>query len=170
MSNTLLIILLALIVFVCATTVLITKMMIEKDLKSRAIENGNAVKSLVVPLRLQAYERMALFLERIEPNQLVMRIHKNGLTTTQEQNLLLTAIRTEYEHNLSQQIYISNLVWETIGNAKEDIVTMINTVAAESGADTDSMAFAETLLRKAAEKPVVDKALQILKADIQRLF
>lgn len=157
MSNTLLIILLAIIVLVCATTIIVTKMMIERDLKSRAIEKGNAIKNVVVPLRLQAYERMALFLERIEPNQLVMRIHKNGLTAAQEQNLLLTAIRTEFEHNLSQQIYITESVWKAIGNAKEDIITMINTVAMEVGTDADSMALAQTLLNKAAENPIVDR-------------
>lgn len=170
MPNTLLIVLFALVLLVCSTVVLITKMMIDKDIKNRAIENGNTVKSLVVPLRLQAYERMALFLERIDLNQLVMRIHKAGLTAAQEQNLMLTAIRTEFEHNLSQQIYISDVVWEAVRNAKEDIITIIHTVVLEVGPDTDSMALAEALLHKAAENPIVDKALQILKADIRKLF
>lgn len=170
MSTTLLIVLLVLFVLVCGTTLLLTRMIIEKDLKTRAIENGQTIKSVVVPLRLQAYERMALFLERIEPNQLVMRIHATELTALQEQNLLLTAIRTEFEHNLSQQIYISNQVWRVVLEAKDEIIAMINATAKTVGSDADSLVFAEALLNKAAETSVVDKALLVLKADIQKLF
>ena len=122
MTNTLLIICIVLIVATCATVLLVNKRQLEADLQRRAMENTKTVKGVVVPLRLQAYERMALFLERIEPNQLVLRIHNPGLSVPEEQNLLLTAIRSEFEHNLSQQIYISNEVWNQIYLAKEDTV------------------------------------------------
>jgi azurin len=123
---------------------------------------------VTLPLRLQAYERMALFLERIDPNQLVLRIHAAGLTVSQEQNLLLMTIRSEFEHNLSQQIYISDAVWEKIIDAKTDIESIINTVAGDYEKDADSRVFAETLLSVAAEKPVVEMAIHILKADMQK--
>ena len=111
---------------------------------------------------------MALFLERIDPNQLVLRIHAAGLTVSQEQNLLLMTIRSEFEHNLSQQIYISDAVWEKIIDAKTDIESIINTVAGDYEKDADSRVFAETLLSVAAEKPVVEMAIHILKADMQK--
>lgn len=148
----------------------LTKMLIERNLKAKAIENGKEVKSIVLPLRLQAYERMALYLERIEPNQLVMRVHAKGLSVPQEQNLLLTAIRSEFEHNLSQQIYISNGVWNDICNAKDDIIDIVNAVAEQMEDQMDGQSFAEALLIAAAQKPVVHKAMASLKADVQRLF
>ena len=148
----------------------VIKMMINKNIQQQALDNGKTAKSIVLPLRLQAYERMALFLERIEPNQLVMRIHSTGLNVAQEQNLLLTAIRSEFEHNLSQQIYISNEVWRCVCDAKEDIIDIINVVAAQYEPTADSLEFAQALLAAAAEKPVVEKAMLILKTDIQRLF
>jgi hypothetical protein len=132
------------------------------------LASGKKNHSVVLPLRLQAYERMALFLERIDPNQLVLRIHAVGLTVSQEQNLLLMAIRSEFEHNLSQQIYISDVVWEKIVDAKTDIESIINTVAGDFDKDVDSREFAETLLSVAAEKPVVEMAIHILKADMQK--
>ncbi len=150
--------------------VALAKLFVERSLKMQALDNGKTVKGIVLPLRLQAYERMALFLERIEPNQLVMRIHGDGLTVAQEQNLLLTAIRSEFEHNLSQQIYISPMVWQQICDAKDDIVTIINTVAADMDPNENSLAFAEALLLASAEKPVVENALSVLKTDIQKLF
>ncbi len=153
-----------------ATILGVAKMVINRGVQMQALDNGKAVKGIVLPLRLQAYERMALFLERIEPNQLVMRIHNTGLNVAQEQNLLLTSIRSEFEHNLSQQIYISNDVWKHICNAKEDIIDIINAVAGQYEPTADSLEFAQALLAAAAEKPVVDKAMLILKTDVQKLY
>ncbi len=162
------VIIVACLVFVAIVTIF--KMWSDRSVKLQAMQNSKETKGIVLPLRLQAYERMALFLERIEPNQLVMRIHAPGLTIPQEQNLLLTAIRTEFEHNLSQQIYISNQVWTEVSNAKNDIIDIINTVAEQMEEGADNQQFAEALLIAAAQKPVVDHALTVLKTDIQRLF
>lgn len=160
--------LLAGIVVAAACAVYVTKMVMEAKAKIAALENSNQNRSVILPLRLQAYERMALFLERIDPNQLVMRIHTGGLTVLQEQNLLLTAIRSEFEHNLSQQIYLSDHVWQKVCEAKSDIETIINTVAADMDKEADSREFAETVLAVTARKPVVELAIQILKADMQK--
>ena len=59
-----------------------------------------------LPIRLQAYERMALFLERIALNSLVVRVSPTGKKKSDYENLLIKQIETEFEHNLSQQIYI----------------------------------------------------------------
>ena len=87
---------------------------------------------------------------------------------SQEQNLLLTAIRSEFEHNLSQQIYISDNVWQKVCDAKGDIEAIINTVAADMDKDAESREFAETVLAVTSQKPVVELAIQILKADMQK--
>ena len=156
------------IVVMVVGSVYITRMVMEAKAKIAALENSKKNQSVTLPLRLQAYERMALFLERIDPNQLVLRIHAAGLTVSQEQNLLLMTIRSEFEHNLSQQIYISDAVWEKIIDAKTDIESIINTVSGDYEKDADSRVFAETLLSVAAEKPVVEMAIHILKADMQK--
>ena len=156
------------IVVMVAGATYITKMVMESKAKIAALLNSKKSQSVVLPLRLQAYERMALFLERIDPNQLIMRIHTAGLTVAQEQNLLLTAIRSEFEHNLSQQIYISDHVWEKICDAKGDIESIINTVAADMDKNAESREFAETVLAVTSQKPVVELAIQILKADMQK--
>ena len=156
------------VVVLVTGAVYITKMVMESKAKIAALGNSKANRAVLLPLRLQAYERMALFLERIDPNQLVMRIHTAGLTVAQEQNLLLTAIRSEFEHNLSQQIYISDSVWEKVCDAKGDIESIINTVAADLDKNAESREFAETVLAVTAQKPVVELAIQILKADMQK--
>ncbi|HBK82729.1 MAG TPA: hypothetical protein DDZ41_03895, partial [Flavobacterium sp.] len=78
-----------------------------------------------LPLRLQAYERMVLFLERIHPAQLLLRV----LPPTEDKNdyatLLIHAIQTEFEHNLTQQIYITNECWEVIKKSKTTTIQLI---------------------------------------------
>jgi len=157
-------------VLVLAATILLYRTWAEYALKLKSMDSKKDALGVVLPLRLQAYERMALFLERIEPNQLVMRIHSGGLTVAEEQNLLLTSIRSEFEHNLSQQIYISTPVWNKISDAKDDIIDIINAVAANFPSDSESFPFAEALLTAAAEKPVVQQAMAVLKADLQNMF
>jgi hypothetical protein len=84
-----------------------------------------------LPLRLQAYERLALFLERISPNSLVVRVKSGSLSNAEYLLLLQKSIRDEYEHNLSQQIYVSDEVWDYVTTAKSATVSLLNTVSAQ---------------------------------------
>jgi hypothetical protein len=79
----------------------------------------------VTPIRLQAYERVALFLERINPNSLVMRMHKPGMSARQLQSDLLQIVRAEFEHNMAQQIYMSPAAWKAIRAAKEETIKIL---------------------------------------------
>ncbi len=87
---------------------------ISKDLQSEAL-----------PTRLQAYERMVLFLERISPNKLLIRVPPISNDKEHYENLLIQNIEQEYEHNLSQQIYISDDCWNTINTTKNAVIQLI---------------------------------------------
>lgn len=108
------------------TAFFIVKNFVENEQKKRILELKYDAKNATLPMRLQAYERMAMFLERIEPNQLIFRVNNPELTAYQMQTILLATIRSEYEHNLSQQVYLSAEVWDSIKNAKERVVNVIN--------------------------------------------
>lgn len=82
-----------------------------------------------VRLRLQAYERLALFVERIHPRQLFPRVYEPNMTVREFQQMLTYHIKTEFEHNLAQQVYISKQAWDTIRTVKEQEINMINTIA-----------------------------------------
>ncbi len=77
-------------------------------------------------LKLQAYERLVLFIERISPRQLIPRVYNPAMTVYDLQQAMVLSIRGEYEHNMSQQIYVSNNVWETVKNVKEQELNMVN--------------------------------------------
>jgi hypothetical protein len=102
---------------------------IKNETRRRQMDINLASKEIVIPIRLQAYERIILFLERISPGSLVVRMHQPGYSALHFQNVLLNAIREEFEHNLSQQLYISSPAWEMVKNAREETVKLINTAA-----------------------------------------
>ena len=118
------------IVFLAVYFVL--KKQLEVQLKSQVIKGRQANQSTVLPIRLQAYERMVLLLERISPQNLVMRANNNSnVTAGQLHQELLAAIRAEYEHNQTQQIYISQGAWEAVKRAKEETIKIINISASK---------------------------------------
>ena len=98
------------------------------SLKKQPSDDGKRVEEqkIILPLRLQAYERIILFLERISPTNIVIRLNKPEMTSVQLQALLVRTIREEFEYNLSQQIYISFTAWELVKNAKEETIKLVN--------------------------------------------
>lgn len=103
---------------------------LENQLKQERLKNEE-VKSLethkvLLPLRLQAYERLTLLLERISPESLLMRHTLGNSTANQLHTELLSAIRAEYDHNLSQQIYVSPKAWDAVTLARTQIIQIIN--------------------------------------------
>jgi hypothetical protein len=116
------------IVVLIATSLIVNKFLVnETKRKQMAIFREGMDTTL--RLRLQAYERMALYMERIHPRVLIPRVYETGMTVRDLQTELIQAIRMEYEHNLSQQIYVSAQVWKTVQSVKEQEMAMINQVA-----------------------------------------
>lgn len=90
---------------------------------------GPSTKDIFFPMQVDAAQRLVLFLERIAPNNLIMRLNNPGLPARAFQQLLLENIRSEYEHNLAQQIFISPDAWNLVKNSKEDLIKIINMAA-----------------------------------------
>ncbi len=142
---------------------------LDNDQKRREHELKKSSQALVTPLRIQAYERIVIFLERINPNSLVIRVNKNGMSSRQLHNELVAAVKTEFEHNLSQQIYVSHATWELVKNAKEEIIQLINIASSKVSVDVNSSELAITILNATAnlsKKLPNEVALDYLKKEI----
>lgn len=85
----------------------------------------------LLPIKLQAYERMALFLERINPSKLVLRVTSVNNDINAYSQSIVNTIEQEFEHNLAQQIYISDQCWSVIAAAKNATILMIKKTAEE---------------------------------------
>ena len=92
--------------------------------RRRYLLNKEAQKD-ALPLRLQAFERMTLYLERINPTKLLIRITPISSNKNDYENYIISQIEQEFEHNLSQQIYMSNDCWTIIVTAKNATIQMI---------------------------------------------
>lgn len=151
---------------------LMVRSFIQKDIDLKKLEiRGRSIET-VLPNRLHAYERMTLFLERMSPNNLLVRLNTGSIPAKDFQQLLLAEVRNEYNHNVSQQVYMSEEVWELIKSAKEDLIVSINDAASELGEDATSLDLARRIVEKAMEKTVdpLAHALTELKREAHRIF
>ena len=138
----------------------------------RMFELKRSSKQTITPIRLRGYERLALLLERITPEHLLLNIDISSLTIQQLQQQLLQTVRMEFEHNLSQQIYVSDEVWAAVVIAKEEMLRYINTVASRMTDSDTTLSFAQQLLTTYAlngETPT-QKALQLLNNEARSLM
>ncbi len=151
---------------------LLVRMFIQKEVNLKKLEvRGKSIET-VLPNRLQAYERMALFLERISPQNLLVRLSTAGMTSKEFHQLLLSEIRNEYNHNVAQQVYMSEDVWNLIRNAKEDLILSINDAAGEMTMESSSLDLSRKIFEKSIIKQVdpIAHALTELKKEVQQTF
>jgi len=146
--------------------------MFHEEHRRRKEETKIANHSILAPLRIQAHERMILFLERISPSNLVMRTHHSGITGHELHGELIKAIRTEYEHNLSQQIYLSMGAWEMIKTAKEETAKIINISAEKTAASASGLDFGQNVISISSQlkKLPTEVAIEYLKKEFAESF
>ena len=157
-------------VIVFLTAYFLLKRFLEDAQKQKLLELKFKSKELITPIRLQAYERLAMYLERINPNSLIMRMNNSSLTVSLYQTLLVNTIRNEFEHNLSQQVYVSHQVWESLKMAKEETIRIINLSAARLSPMAPSIELSSKILEISATEIPSDKALKMLKDEIQMFY
>ena len=142
-----------------ATMILLSRLIRMKDAELR---NGSKMElkvqalKIIMPLKVQAYERFLLFLERAQLPQLVKRVYAPGME------------KGAFHHNLAQQLYVSNSTWNAVVNAKEELVNQINTTFEQLKDEEDVSILAQSLV--ALPNPMVEQAVAVLKRDFERLL
>lgn len=160
----------ALVLFLIAR--IIVKAYMRNEDKKRMESRNTGSSQITLPLRLQAYERLILLLERMAPAQAINRALQPGMTTYHLQAMMIQNIREEFEHNVAQQIYVSAPGWAMIKSAKEETTLLINTCAAETDAGSGAGDLARTILERWAqlEYNPVQAAIDQLKAEVRQVF
>ena len=160
----------SIVVFV--TSLLIIKSYHDKEKAKRRFELRVNNQKLITPIRLQAYERMVLFLERIAPEILVVRVQKPNMTIRELQKSLLSIIRSEFQHNLSQQIYITVDTWETIKLAKDSVSKLIYTATSKQKPEDPAAKMSQIIIQMYAsvDDNPTDKAIKALKDEVHDLI
>lgn len=123
-----------------------------------------------LPIRLQAYERMVLFLERINPPQLLMRVAPISTNKHDYATLLIHNIQTEFEHNLTQQVYVTSATWEVVAKVKNTTIQMIRQKSLEEEVPTAEKLREAILIELTQNDSACAIAISYLKEDLKKIF
>lgn len=146
--------------------------------KKRMWELKRESQKTISPIRLRAYERLTLLLERTKPEHMIMELRQNQpdafttWTVMQIQQYLLQTIRAEFDHNQSQQVYVSEEVWDLIINARDQLGAFVIAMAAQLPKNANAQVYATTLLTAFNSNGLTpsDKALEELKNEAKSLM
>ncbi|WP_460538755.1 DUF7935 family protein [Echinicola sediminis] len=145
---------------------------LSKDREAKLVDLKTQNSNTVLPIRLQAGERLCLLLERISPNNLVRRVNDPSYSSGELHGRLLHEIREEFNHNLAQQVYFSDETWESVRNAVEGVVTLINTSMQEVAPDSKGVELAKKIFQHSLEQKNdgISFALKKVKSEIRVYF
>ena len=151
---------------------LTVKSVLEKDIERKEVDLKIKNYETILPLRLQAYERIALLLERISPNNIMLRLNNPGLSAKEFQIILVKEIREEFNHNLSQQIYIDENTWVLVRKAVEDTINLINQSAMNLKEEAKGMDLTKTVFAEIMQNEVdsIKHALSQLKKEVSQFY
>lgn len=151
---------------------LLVRSFLQKQLDEIAFSVRQKNQEIVVPIRLQAYERVILLLERITPANLLSRLGSSDYNAEEFQQILVHEIRNEFNHNLSQQVYMSDSAWTYVSTAIEQTISLINSSANSLTKDAKGIELARVVLENSAgvESDSPKHAIKFIKEEIQTIF
>lgn len=159
------------LIVLLATWIVMYKLF-QNEQQKREWELKKAAQKEISPIRLRAYERLALVLERTQPEHLLMDLDVSQFTVPQLQQRLLQTIRLEFDHNISQQIYVSEQVWDKIVAARGQMLAFVSAMAMQLPDESTSLDYAKTLLTAYSTngETANETALHALKEEAARLI
>lgn len=154
------------------TAFFLVKKFLERDYQNQMAVFRSENQKMITPLRLQAYERLILLMERTNLSDLITRTHKSGMSARMLHNELLKTIRNEFDHNIAQQLYVTNKSWDSLKTAKEETIKTINIAASHVSDTAPAMELVNVLfdIITKVERLPTEIAADILKMEARQLF
>ncbi|MEN9743309.1 MAG: hypothetical protein RLZZ65_1114 [Bacteroidota bacterium] len=110
-------------------------------------------QAFYLPSKLEAYQRLILLLERLHPSQLTLRVLQVQSSATAQQTILLQTVRDEFEHNIAQQLFVSEQAWSALLQSKEEVIRVINMAANTLAPGASSTDLGAKILEITAQLP-----------------
>lgn len=150
----------------------VTKRFLDRDANVRMVEARKEAHKTLVPLKLQAYERLCIFLERISPPSLLPRTLTHGMSAARLRSELVSAINTEFEHNVAQQIYVTADAWKSVRNAKEETIHLIHAAYDKTPDSSNGIDLSRNIYELIAKTGTIpcETALSILRTEAGKLI
>ena len=145
---------------------------LDKQNQLQILELKRSVSTQTLPLRLQAYERVVLFIERINPANMLIRLNVGGLSAAELHIIVVNEIRNEFQHNITQQIYVSSRVWAVLKRVKEDTLSLVNNAVQAMPENSTGMELSKTVLIHLSqlEDDPYEIAVNLVRQDLEELF
>jgi len=156
-------------ILVLLTAYLLISKLLRSEEKRRDFELRKNNVNTLIPIRLRAYERLVLLLERTTPSTLIVNVAKPQMSNMELHTQLLENIRQEFSHNLSQQIYVSDGIWNYIRAAQESLLRLVNTCASKCNPTNSASELAEMIIQVygASEQTPTEIAINKLKEEVR---
>ncbi len=159
------------LIVLLASWLVMSKLLKQEDAR-RNFELRKNTLGVISPIRLRGYERLTLLLERITPEHILLDMQLSEMTCATLQREMLQTIRLEFDHNLSQQVYVSNEVWEAIVLAKEEMMRFVSTCAGQFKPEDAALPLAQMMIttyNTNGETPT-QRALALLKQEAHQII
>lgn len=160
----------ALLVFF--TSFFLIKKFLDSEQRMKYADLKHTMKMELLPMRFQAYERIVLFLERIGPNNLLVRVYEPGMNVEVFHKKLISTIRSEYEHNITQQVYVTNQAWTTVKTSRDELLKIINVAFGKSNPESPGVELSKNVFELMVQKNEfpIQNALEQIKNEAHQLF
>lgn len=148
------------------------KPFLENKEKLQLLDLKKATGVQTLPLRLQAYERLILFVDRINPASLLVRLNASAYSAAELHSLIVTEVRNEYQHNVTQQLYVSTRGWQVIKRIKDDTLNLTKSAMQTLPEGASGLDLGKVILLHLSkmENDPYDIATSLIRADVEELF
>jgi hypothetical protein len=145
---------------------------LDKSESLQLMELKKTISNQTLPLRLQAYERIVLFVERANPANMLVRLNEAGMSAAELHSIVVTEIRNEYQHNITQQIYVSSRAWTVVKRVKDDTLSVVTNAVKALPETATGLELSKTILAHLShlEDNPYDIALKIIREDMEGLL
>ena len=145
---------------------------LDRSEQMQLVELKKTISSQTLPLRLQAYERIVLFVDRANPSNLLIRLNEPGISAAQLHAIVVNDIRNEFQHNTAQQIYVSSRAWTVVKRVKDDTLSIVTNAVKALPANATGLDLSKTILAHLShlEDNPYDIATNIIREDMEAFF
>jgi hypothetical protein len=159
-------------VIVGATAYYLLKMLLDERQRIDHAMLRNEAQKVTLPVRLSAYERLMLLCDRADVANTMLRVRMPGMKVRELRGVLLMAINQEFEHNVSQQLYVSDTLWQIIRMARNNTLAMVTMTGQDIDPESDSEALADALLKLMDEQQItpLQTAIMAVRTEAGKLF
>lgn len=148
------------------------KKMLDNYYEQKMLEFRQQNRSSMVPIKIQAYERLTIYLDRINPSNMLLRLNQPNIPAAAFKATLIATVNEEFGHNLAQQLYVSPQSWKLIKLVKERVIELINNSYATLDKTATSVDLSKAILEEMIRREEVptDMAIDFLKKEFKLIF